>query len=171
MQEDNVLRKGIRLDDDYLHFVVKSSLILVSCNYARVKCSFITHELVDDICSTFKNSSFYSNGPTSFEDTKIMIFACADILKKYLGKIGFALFACNLFVKRLAPFFKEGYLAYLNAPLNKDELKIIDSKKVGVKRISDLNEQNYIDVMSLANQYASDNKKNLYFWELGEYNK
>ncbi len=167
--EGNVFMNNGNISFDELKFIVKTVLILVSSNYAHKSCSFITDHVVTEIAKRFKDSEFIKCGPATNSDTIKFVFECADIVDKYLQKWGFSVFAANLMIKRLAILFDDKYLSLLDAPLNKDELALLNAKKANVMRISDLNKENYPKVMELGRSVALP--KSLYQWELEEYNK
>lgn len=171
MGKAKILKDGIDLDDEYLHFVVKSSFILAASNYAKIKNSRVSPLEVDKICRLLKDSDFFRYGPTSIDDTRKVVSDCAKSVRELFEKEGFALFAVNLVLKRLAPFFDDKYAELLDAPLNKKELEKIGADQIGVAKMSDVKFSNYQKLMSLAHGYASKFGKTLYRWELEAYNE
>ena len=98
------------------------------------------------------------------------IIDVAKKLQKEIGKHrsitkfteGISLFSVNLFIKKIVPLMSKINRDTLHAPLNKDELKDIEFKRVkNIKRISDISFSNYRDVMADATRYAKGlaNKK------------
>ena len=171
MCKEKTSKNRVHIEDEYLRFVVKTSFVLTASNYAKIKNSRISLLIVDKICRLLKNSVFFRCGRTSTDDVQKVIFDCAKCTKDLLKKEGFALFAVNLVLKRLAPFFDEEYMEFLDAPLNKKELEKIGAARLGITRMSDVNFSNYAELMALAHGYASKLGKSLYRWELETYNE
>ncbi len=158
------------IGDDELDFLIKAALVLVATNYARVKKSAVTEELVKEVRKCFRKD-FFGKDIESSNDVRAFVKKAALLIN--LRKPGFGLFAINLIIKRLAPFFKPECLQYLDAPLNADELKKVGSKVNGMSKVTF---ENYDEVMDTARAYAERNgedssDRSLYRWEIKEYNK
>lgn len=161
-----------KLDDEYLRYVIKSCLILVASNYARVKTSFINREKANEVLRSLRGSAFFKDGTCSEDEARSSILDCAKIVEGNLEKSGFAIFAVNLMLKRLAPFFDDKHVELLDAPLNRKELEMVGAKKSGIDKMSSVNQSNYESLMKLAHKHATKcGAKSLYQWELEIYNE
>ena len=157
-----MLKKGISLSDAQLDFVIKTALIVVSRNYAKVK--FDPSPIVG-LRELFKEKFLLANpkNPKEIED-----FVLEAAKKLCFEKTGFSIFAVNLIIKKLAPMFEERHLPLLGAPLNRRELLEIDCS---VKAMSAIDGDNYRKVIEFAREYAiKQGAKSLYEWELNAYN-
>ena len=156
-----MLKKGISLSDAQLDFVIKTALIVVSRNYARVK--FDPSPIVD-LRELFKEKFLPAN-PKDPKEIGDFVLEAAKIL--CFEKSGFSIFAVNLIIKKLAPMLEERYLPLLGAPLNRSELIEMGCS---VKAMSAIDGDNYHEVIEFARKHAADQGANLYEWELNAYN-
>lgn len=154
-----------------LKYIIKNSLILVTCTYAHVKSSNITQKLIDDLCNVIC-SRFYGNGIKTNEEYQNFVEECSEqmvILFPKPSKTGFSFFCINLIIKSLAPMLDEMTLKSIDVPLNKRELSIIGSPYTAISQIKDF--ESYKIVMKKAMEFSLSKGMTPYQWELEEYNK